>query len=184
MPTYSLSATRLLELSFYSNSNKHFGFTAELKVNNLFLNQLWLNNYMFKPYNIDRVDDFTFNLLERVHFYSANPYKKLISEIENIEYYNTSTVNYENFINIWSALISERFMFLDSLHNIVFSKQVERIWTNYIKYLDMHYAESLLLIIGIYLHISRLCIEFEVLLICLDLNYLESEFKILFHVSI
>jgi hypothetical protein len=33
-------------------------------------------------------------------------------------------------------------MFLDSVHNTLFTRQVERVWTNYIKYLDMHYAES------------------------------------------
>lgn len=99
-PTYSLSATRLLELSFYSHSNKHFGFNTELTLSSVYLNQLILNNYWFHDHYINNSDDFTFNLLERVHFYSANPYKKLTSEPEDIEYYDTSTVNYENFINI------------------------------------------------------------------------------------
>jgi hypothetical protein len=141
-PSYSLSSTKLLELALNSHSNRHFGFNSWLNNDSLFLNQLLSNSYGFSNFQLNNNTLGSFEFLERLSFYSSNPYKKLSYEIENIEYFDTSTVSYENFINIWTALITERIMFLDSVHNTLFTRQVERVWTNYIKYLDMHYAES------------------------------------------
>jgi hypothetical protein len=61
-------------------------------------------------------------------------------------------------------------MFFDSLHNKTFIRQVERVWTNYIKYLDMHDIEELLLITVILLLINKLSIEYGATLTCLDIN--------------
>jgi hypothetical protein len=66
----------------------------------LFLNQLLSNSYGFSNFQLNNNTLGSFEFLERLSFYSSNPYKKLSYEIENIEYFDTSTVSYENFINI------------------------------------------------------------------------------------
>ncbi len=167
---YSFVPTKFLELLFFYNSVRYFGFNARLSDKPALLNDLLKNNYSHNAFNSTLTENNNFKFLEQIYYYSSNPYLKLQHELENIEYYHSSTISYENFINIWSALITERIMFFDSLHNKTFIRQVERVWTNYIKYLDMHDIEELLLITVILLLINKLSIEYGATLTCLDIN--------------
>ncbi len=97
---YSLSPTKMLELMLFSNSIRYFGFNTRLLDNTILLSNLLINNYSFRGFSDNLPESNNFRLFEQLHYYSSGQYSKASHELENIEYYYSSTLPYENFINI------------------------------------------------------------------------------------
>ena len=98
-PDYIFSPTRLFNLGFIKHSSSYLGLNSNYP-NTILFNQVFSNMYTFKDINLKRELPLDFKLLEKTQFYSSQTLNKPRHDIEDLEYYTSATVSYENFFDI------------------------------------------------------------------------------------